>query len=127
MLTFFVKNLGATESEISCIPNNEEKYISFTKKILVDTFTGKNNMGEHEEVKVYWDLRFLDKFKFMCRPLESLTDNFSQDDRKALAYRFKGERLKLVSRRGYFPMSGLMDPTNLKRLNYRLRKNFGRS
>ena len=40
----FVKNLGKTKGEIDCIPNNEEKYISFSKKIVVDTFEkdGKN-------------------------------------------------------------------------------------
>ena len=33
---FFIKNLGKTEGQIDRIPNNEEKYISFTKKIVVD-------------------------------------------------------------------------------------------
>ena len=42
----FIKNLGKTEGEIDCTPNNEEKYISFTKKIIVDTFTNK----EGEEI-----------------------------------------------------------------------------
>ena len=32
----FVKNLGTTEGNIKCIPNNEEKYISFSKEIVVD-------------------------------------------------------------------------------------------
>ena len=30
----FVKNLGRTEGNIKCIPNNEEKYISFSKDIV---------------------------------------------------------------------------------------------
>ena len=34
----FIKNLGKSEGKIDCIPNNEEKYISFTKEILVDKF-----------------------------------------------------------------------------------------
>ena len=37
----FVKNLGKSEGKIGCIPNNEEKYISFTKKVTVDTFIPK--------------------------------------------------------------------------------------
>ena len=31
----FVKNLGKSEGNIKCIPNNEEKYISFSKDIVV--------------------------------------------------------------------------------------------
>ena len=38
----FIKNLGVTEGLINCIPNNEEKYISFTKDIEVDRFMGKD-------------------------------------------------------------------------------------
>ena len=30
---------GKTEGEIDYIPSNEEKYISFTKKMVVDSFT----------------------------------------------------------------------------------------
>ena len=37
----FVKNLGVSEGLINCIPNNEEKYISFTKDIEVDRFMEK--------------------------------------------------------------------------------------
>ena len=31
----FIKNLGFSECNINCIPNNEEKYISFTKNVQV--------------------------------------------------------------------------------------------
>ena len=34
----FVKNLGVSEGNIKCIPNNEEKYISFSKEIVVDSY-----------------------------------------------------------------------------------------
>ena len=34
----FVKNLGVSEGNIKCIPNNEEKYISFSKDIVVDSY-----------------------------------------------------------------------------------------
>ena len=34
----FIKNLGFSKGNINCIPNNEEKYISLSKKIKVDTY-----------------------------------------------------------------------------------------
>ena len=34
----FVKNLGKSEGNIKCIPNNEEIYISFSKEIVVDDY-----------------------------------------------------------------------------------------
>ena len=34
----FIKTLGINEGDISCIPNNEENYISFTKQVIVDKF-----------------------------------------------------------------------------------------
>ena len=36
----FVKLLGETEGEVSCIPQNEEKYMSFSKNVLVDVVDG---------------------------------------------------------------------------------------
>ena len=37
----FIKNLGASQGNIKCIPNNEEKYISFTKDVVIDSYTVK--------------------------------------------------------------------------------------
>ena len=30
----FINNLGVTEGNINCFPNNEEKYLSFSKEIV---------------------------------------------------------------------------------------------
>ena len=32
----FIKTLGNSEGNISCIPNNEENHIAFTKQVIVD-------------------------------------------------------------------------------------------
>ena len=37
----FINTLGNSEGDISCIPNNEENYISFTKQVIVDKFVNK--------------------------------------------------------------------------------------
>ena len=37
----FIKTLGNSEGDISCISNNEENYISITKQVIVDKFVNK--------------------------------------------------------------------------------------
>ena len=95
----FIKNLGKSEGKIDCIPNNEEKYISFTKQIIVDTFT--NDEGEEKEVKRY--IRFIDSFKFMAASLDSLVKNVPKESFNNLSKYYKGERLNLLIRKGVFP------------------------
>ena len=51
-----VKRLSDTEGRVSCIAENEEKYITFSKDIMVDVVNEKN---------VYVRLKFLDTFRFM--------------------------------------------------------------
>ena len=57
----FIKTLGNSEGYISCIPNNEENYISFTKQVFVDKFVNK----EGKEVNVKCELKFIDSLRFM--------------------------------------------------------------
>jgi hypothetical protein len=64
----FIKNLGG---QIKCIPNNEEKYISFSKEVIVDMFI--NNEGKECEVKR--ELRFIDSLRFMPSSLDALFKN----------------------------------------------------
>ena len=44
----FIKTLGNSKGEISCIPNNEVNYISFTKQVIADKFVNE----EGKEVNV---------------------------------------------------------------------------
>ena len=95
----FIKNLGKSEGKIDCIPNNEEKYISFTKEILVDKFINKE--GEEKEVKR--KIRFIDSFKFMAASLDSLVKNLPKESFKNLTEFYEGKQLKLLLRKGVFP------------------------
>jgi hypothetical protein len=66
-----------SSDNISCIPNNEEKYISFSKNIKV---------GEYEDYKtgdiknIMYEIRFIDTFAFMTSSLESLANNLRSSD-----------------------------------------------
>ena len=63
----FIKTLGNSEGDISCISNNEANYISFTKRVQVDKFVNE----EGKDVDVKRELRFIDSFRFMASVLIS--------------------------------------------------------
>ena len=99
----FVKNLGVSEGEINCIPNNEEKYISFSKNVEVDRFFCKE---EQKDVVVKRELRFIDSFKFMASSLDKLVNNLVKkgDDSLPNTKRYyNGEKLELLKRKGVYP------------------------
>ena len=93
----FVKNLAVTEGDIRCIPNNEEKYISFSKNIKVEKITKKG-----EEIIVDHEIRFLDSFKFMACALGTLVDNLDKDNCKNLRKFYNGEKFELLKRKGVY-------------------------
>ena len=80
----FIKKLGG---EINCIPNNEEKYISFSKQIEVDKFVNKQG----KEVIVKRELRFVDSYRFMASSLDALVKNLQKDQCKNLNRFFSGK------------------------------------
>ena len=95
----FIKKLGVTEGDISCIPKTDEKYISFSKKINVYDFIKE---GEIINVKKY--LRFIDSFKFMSTSLEKMVKNLGKEKLYCLKKYFKNEKeIELLSRKGVFP------------------------
>jgi len=84
----FIKNLGG---EIKCIPNNEEKYISFSKILKFDD--GKS-----------FEMRFIDSFRFMSSSLDDLLKNLNKDQLQILKEFFPVEsEFNLVMRKGIFP------------------------
>ena len=67
----FIKTLGNSKGDISCIPNNEENYNSFTKKVIFDKFVNE----EGKEVNVKRELRFIHSLRFMASSLDKLSSN----------------------------------------------------
>ena len=95
----FIKNLGYTDGNIDCIPNNEEKYISFTKNTVVGSYTNKE--GKTKPIK--HKIRFIDSFKFMSTSLDSLVNNLPDDAFNNLERYYKEEKLSLVKGKGVYP------------------------
>ena len=71
----FIKNLGVSEGNIDCIPNNEEKYISLSKENIIDIYTNKYR----EEKYVKREMRFINSFKFMASSLDKLISNLDSN------------------------------------------------
>ena len=94
----FIKNLGLSEGNIDCIPNNEERYISFTKKIQVGSYTkkGKTKPLHHQ-------IRFIDSFKFMAASLDKLVDNLPKDDFNNVKRYYTDDKLSLLTKKGIYP------------------------
>ena len=109
----FIRNLGVEKGDIRCIPQNEEKYISFTKEITVDTFVDEN--GEKKEVKR--ELRFIDSFKFMATSLDKLVTNLASSSKekfKDTRKFFTSNQFELMLRKGVYPYEYMI---TLDRLN----------
>ena len=80
----FVRALGLMDEvlKIKCIPNNDEKYISFSlefelKRIKKWDFEKKDCI----EIVLKHEIRFLDSFKFTLAGLESLVKNLSLEEK----------------------------------------------
>ena len=95
----FIKNLGFTAGNIDCIPNNDEKYISFTKNTEVGAYMNKKG----ETKPKYHKIRFIDSFKFMAASLDSLVNNLPEGALNNLKKYYTGDKLSLVKRKGVYP------------------------
>ena len=87
----FVKLLVDSEDGVSCIPQNEEKYMAFSKNVLVDVIGDRN---------IYVTINFKDTFRFLNKSLASLvriTETFRHTDK----YFTKEEQIVLRSKQHY--------------------------
>ena len=99
----FVKRLADMEGEVDCIADNEKKYITFSKNILVDVVEDEN---------FYVKLKFLDTFRFMNKSLAELvktTTKFEHTDRY-----FDSEQQELMRRKEVYPYDYMSNFSKLK-------------
>ena len=95
----FIKQLSSILGELNCIPSTEEKYISFSKKIKVDEYKSRHT---GETVSLYFEIRFIDSFKFLQTGLANLVGNLQPDDFHNTKEIFK-ENIDLLTRKGVYP------------------------
>ena len=114
----FIKKLGFSEGDIDCIPNNEEKYISFSKRIEIGSYVKKvkNEKGEIilENRSIYHTIRFIDSFKFMAASLDSLVNNLPKDDFINLGSYYSGDKFNLITKKGVYPYEYMVSFENLE-------------
>ena len=95
----FVKHLADTEGDVNCIPHNEEKYITFTKNVWVDTVETK----EGGNTKVFTRLKFVNTMHFMASSLEKLVNNLERPMFKHTSKFFSTNQLDLMLKKGIYP------------------------
>lgn len=86
----FIKKLGEAPGTIKIIPKTKENYVSFTKFIPI----------ENE----FFQLRFVDSFKFLGTSLEKLTKTMRLEDFEHLRRYFpNSSKFQLLTRKGVYP------------------------
>ena len=97
----FIKKLGSSNEKenIKCIPNNEEKYITFTKTIITGQYTNKKG----EEKNKTFDIVFKDSLKFMSSSLGALVNNLPKNGFKNISKYYTPEEVELIKQKGFYP------------------------
>ena len=104
----FIKKLGSSNKKetIECIPNNEEKYITFTKNIIVGQYTNKKGEDKDKTFKIV----FKDSLKFMSSSQEALVNNLPKNGFKNISKNYTPEQVELIKQKGFYPYE-YMDST----------------
>ena len=97
----FIKKLGTPEEKenIDCIPNNEEKYISFSKTIITGQYENKQGETKDKTFKII----FKDSLKFMSSSLGALVNNLPKDAFNNLLKYFTPEQAEILKQKGFYP------------------------
>ena len=97
----FIKKLGTPDKNenIDCIPNNEEKYISFSKTIVTGQYTNKKGKVKDKTFKIV----FKDSLKFMSSSLGALVNNLPKDSFKNLLKYFTPKQAEILKQKGFYP------------------------
>ena len=97
----FIRSLGSPnpKENIECIPNNEEKYITFTKNKIVGQYTNKKGEVKDKTFKIV----FKDSFKFMRQSIKALVNNLPKNGFKNISKYYTPEQVELIKQKGFYP------------------------
>ena len=86
------------QTDFTCIPSTEEKYISFSKKVKVDEYQNKTG----KTISLNFESRFIDSFKFLQTSLANLVANLQPEDFINTKEIFK-DNTNLLTKKGVYP------------------------
>ena len=97
----FIRSLASPnpKENIECIPNNEEKYIAFTKNKIVGQYTNKKGEVKDKTFKIV----FKDSLKFMRSSIEALVNNLPKNGFKNISKYYTPEQVELIKQKGFYP------------------------
>ena len=97
----FIRSLASPNPKetIECIPNNEEKYITFTKNKIVGQYTNKKGEVKDKTFKIV----FKDSFKFMRQSIKALVNNLPKNGFKNISKYYTPEQVELIKQKGFYP------------------------
>ena len=97
----FIRSLASPnpKENIECIPNNEEKYITFTKNKIVGQYTNKKGEVKDKTFKIV----FKDSLKFIRSSIEALVNNLPKNGFKIISKYFTPKQVELIKQKGFYP------------------------
>ena len=101
----FITQSPNSNLSISCIPNTEEKYISFSLKGTI------NNK--------FISIRFIDSYKILSESIDNLAKSMKKDDYKQIKEYFnikdtKDEKFEILTKKGIYPYEYIDDDAQTK-------------
>src|SRR5207248_5486259 len=119
-----MQKIGQFNKNIRVIPNNMEKYMSFSVGTVRKEYDKETRMMVDKE---RFNLRFIDSFQFMSSGLSQLVDDLKKSGLDK--FKYIGEEFeplaKIMTRKGVYPYSFMdsrekfeMNPVKLKREHF---------
>ena len=123
----FIKKIGNLKGKFKCIPNTEEKYMTFSKKVTVGQYTVriKNKEGNYiNKIKnINFEVRFIDSLKFLNSSLEKLVKNLNEEDFNSIKQEYQ-HNTELVTKKGIYPYDYVNDISKLEETQLPSQKEF---